>query len=225
MNGFYVSMVFLGALLVIFSLVCIFLDKRKAFNCLKSYDDKTQKLVEIINDAEQMINELNRFSDYIVSQMDVKNEELNNKLKLAEEKMDVLNEKAGMICNGTGKTAVQEGNECRKGFPVETKNEISFMEASNVEVTGFEADALVSSVAVAVNGGAIDTAVTAAAPYFKYNSNYVSKPAKKKEKVVPINNKCSEVIKLSREGMQGLEIAKRLNMGKGEVELILGLRK
>ena len=243
MNGFYVSMIFLGVLLVIFSLICIFLDKRRAFSYLKSYDDKTQKLVEVINDAEQMIDELNRFSDFIVNQIDQKNEELINNLKLAEEKVNALSEKAGMICNGTEKTTIKEGNELiqignesiqkgneyRKSLPMETRAEISGIkvfnaEASNEEAADSDANDLESSDAVAVNSGVIDAVVTTA-PHSRFNSNYAAAPAKKREKVIPINNKYSEVIKLSQEGMQDLEIAKRLNMGKGEVELILGLRK
>ena len=48
---------------------------------------------------------------------------------------------------------------------------------------------------------------------------------KRADKVIPLKNKYSEVIRLSGEGLQSTAIAQKLNMGKGEVELILGLRR
>lgn len=220
MNGFYASLVFFGILLVVFSLICIFLDKKKAFGFMKSYEDKKQELVEIISDAEQMIEEMNRFSDYIVNQMDLKNEEMSKNLKIAEKKVSALSKRAMVICNEAGEAMPQESGESMESGEEAPAAEVSVAEAPAIEVPAIEVPA-----AVAVNGGAMDTAGTANAAYFKFNSDFIAAPAKKSEKVIPINNKYSEVIRLSHEGMQGLEIAKRLNMGKGEVELILGLRK
>lgn len=215
MDGFYVSLVFFGVLLVLFSLICIFLDKKKVFSFIKSYDDKKQELVEIINDAEQMIDELNRFSDYIVNQMDLKNEELSKNLKFAEEKVNILRERVGAICNEPKEIAIGENEE---------EYSASVMEAPAILNTRVQ-DVLVDiPTAVAVNGGKIDT-VGVAEAYCKSDHEFAVAPFKKREKVVPINIKYSEVSRLSQEGMQSLEIAKRLNMGKGEVELILGLRK
>lgn len=210
MNGFYVSLVFFGVLLVLFSLACIFIDKNKVFSFMKGYDDKKQELVEIISDAEQMIEELNRFSDYIVNQMDIKNEELSKNLKLAEEKINVLSMRAGIICNEAEAAVTQVSSISMK---------------QSVETTNMEIHAVDLPTSIAVNGGAIDTSGSSYVPYFKFNSDFIATSAKKSEKVIPINNKFSEVIKLSQEGMQGLEIAQKLKMGKGEVELILGLRK
>ncbi|NLK86656.1 MAG: hypothetical protein GX279_04090, partial [Clostridiaceae bacterium] len=97
MSGFYVSLIFIGILLSIISLILILIDKKNIFVFRKAFDDKKQELVEIINDAEQMIDELNRFSDYIVSQIDVKNEELNANMKEAEKKLSALEERAVTI--------------------------------------------------------------------------------------------------------------------------------
>lgn len=220
MNGFYASMVFFGILLVVFSLICIFLDKKKTFGFMKSYEDKKRELVEIISDAEQMIEELNRFSDYIVNQMDLKNEEMSKNLKIAEKKVSALSNRAMVICNGAEEAIPQESGGSMKSGEEAPVAEVLVTEAPVIEIPAIEIPA-----AVAVNGGAIDTAGIANAAYFKINSDFIAVSAKKSEKVIPINNKYSEVIRLSHEGMQGLEIAKRLNMGKGEVDLILGLRK
>lgn len=213
MNGFFVSMVFFGVLLVIFSLICIFLDKKKVFSFIKTYDEKKQNLVEIMNDAEEMIEELNRFSDYIVNQMDLKNEELSMNLKTAEEKVGALKEKTRAICSETEEFARMDRIECGKtvemvGAPAVAVSEEAYLEAAYSEAACIEQ----IPVAIAVNGEELDIIPQ-------------KLPIRKNEKVIPINNRYSEVIRLSTEGMSGLEIAKGLNMGKGEVELILGLRK
>ncbi len=191
MSGFYVSLIFIGILLSIISLVLILIDKKNIFVFRKTFDDKKQELVEIINDAEQMIDELNRFSDYIVSQIDVKNEELNASIKAAEQRIRSFEEKAGAV--------------------------VAAVETAEVKIEGIMPQAAVNSTGAA------------AAAYIRndiVNSTTSSSTSgKKKEKVIPFSNRYSEVLRLSSEGMEDTEIAKSLKMGKGEVELIIGLKK
>jgi len=218
MNGFYVSLIFLGIILVAFSLLCIFLDKKKVFTFAKNFDEKKQQLVEVMNDAEQMIDELNKFSDYIVNQVDLKNEELNKNIKFAEERVNALSGRARVVCNEITDATIKE-NEDEYG--------LSGLEAASVINSGVQTEMNGIPIAEAVNGSVVDrtSASGSNVPYVQSGCDYTAVPLKKREKVVPINNKYSEVLRLSGEGMQSLEIAKRLNLGKGEVELILDLRK
>lgn len=193
MNGFYVSMIFLGIILVTISLLLIVVDKRKAFGFVKSFDDKKQELTEIINDAEQMIDELNRFSDYIVNQMDLKSEELNKNLKEAEDKVKVLGER------------------------------IMAVTASSVSSDAAQTAAVNS--AFAVNSVPVPVPDAVAAAYGRTDRRPSETVVRKREKVIQINNKYTEVLRLAQEGVESLDIAKRLNMGKGEVELIIGLKR
>lgn len=218
MDGFYVSLVFLGVLLVIFSLICIFIDKRKVFNFTKNYEEKKQQLVEIINDAEQMINELNKFSDYIVNRIDLKNEELNKNLKLAEERLSNISNRTRMIYDKKEAVAIVE---------YRAEHGLADMEAASAEKTEALDTAQISYPASAVNGSTLkdDASASSAIPSVRTGCENIPVPLKKREKVIPINNKYPEVLRLSNEGVQSLEIAKRLNIGKGEVELVLGIRK
>lgn len=204
MNGFYVSLVFLGILIVLFSLICIFLDKKKIFDSTKNYEEKKQQLIEIINDAEQMIDEMNKFSDYIVNRMDLKNDELNKNLQFAEEKLNALSNRAKIIYDKTKETAIGE-NEVECGL-------------TDMEAVSSEKPEIMDTVRVSYPAAAAVNGSTAG-----FENTFI--PLRRREKVIPINNKYSEVSRLSQEGMQSLEIARRLNIGKGEVELILGLRK
>jgi hypothetical protein len=222
MSGFYVSLIFFGILLILFSLVCIFLDKKKVFSFSKNFEDRKQELVEIINDAEQMIEELNKFSDYIVNQMDIKNEQLNRNLKAADEKVNDLSKRAKAAVNEA--TSISELVETRQFEAKVSKNHAIMMEPV--------AEAAGIAVNSGISGGVIISGVNETASARKIPGLVADKvncppmhSAKKSEKVIPINNKYSEVIRLSQEGLYEVEIAKKLNMGKGEVELILGLRK
>ncbi len=213
MSGFYVSLIFIGILLVIISTVLILIDQKNIFVFRKTFDDKKQELSEIINDAEQMIDELNRFSDYIVNQIDIKNEELNANIAASEQRIRLLEEKAGFIVDNRKTVDIKiDEQDVRAMTQKETK------EHSVVNGNQNTSEPLLSTGTVRVHG-------TAATAYSR--SETVTAPAlnKKKDKVIPFNNRYSEVLRLSREGMEDLEIAKSLNMGKGEVELVIGLKR
>jgi exonuclease VII small subunit len=262
MSGFYVSLIFIGILLVLFSLACIFLDKRKVFQFTRNFEDKKQELVEIIQDAEQMIEELNRFSDYIVNQMDLKNEELCKNLKDAEERVNAL---GGRAKNAADEYAAAFGEAAARGASAAGRIGAAAAEAPAVRTTAADAAgeaAVVREAAAAARDAAVyeeearyhavaagrasvqaaegfgaraefsaDMAEMAGIAGIAVNSGISERKAspklqyRKNDKIIPIHNKYSEVIRLSQEGLQSLEIAKRLNMGKGEVELILGLRR
>lgn len=201
MNQFYVSIVFLGILLVVISLVWIVYDRKKSYDYTNLLDGKKAELAGIINDAEQMVEELNRFSDYIVTQMDLKNEELCNNLKCIDEKV----------------------------------KQISATVRENLDIKTFQVDK-------AVNSGSVDFNMKSELPKHNsdliienlnydnpsvvYNQNQGYKTyAKTKEKVIPLNSKYKEVVSLAQNGLGDTEIAKRLNMGKGEIQLILEMHK
>lgn len=219
MSGFYVSLIFIGILLVLFSLVCVFLDKKKVFHFSRNFEDKKQELVEIINDAEQMIEELNKFSGYIVNQMDLKNEELCKNMKDAEGRVNALNSRAKTAADeyaaAFSEAAVSRISAAAIEAPAVRNTVVA---AGGVFIPAAEEYSMMAESAAEGSNLAVNSGITYRKPSPKF-------PYKKNDKVIPINNKYSEVIRLSQEGLYSLEIAKKLNMGKGEVELILGLRK
>lgn len=233
MSGFYVSMIFIGILLVLVSLILIFIDRKNIFDFKKSADEKKQELTEIINDAEQMIEELNRFSSYIVDQMDLKNDELNSNIREAEQRIAALARSL--------RTAAEEQPMPEAGAETSKAGTGNFAEISK---TGTDDRAVLSDTNTGkavipaipekpVNETAaagVSNPLTAARPAGSiaaaYNKNNLrTSPAPgKRDKIIQFN-KYQEVLRLSKEGMNELDIAKNLNMGKGEVELIIGLRR
>ncbi len=205
MNQFFISLIVLGIVLIIVALVGIAYDRKKSRDAFESIDAKRDELTGIVNDAELMIDELNRFSDYIVTQMDIKNEEMNNVLKSVEERIGNikgrLNESAeavqipvDMVVNGNGSDVL-----------VKSKIEKIQQEIEEPEETVIKQEVNIPSSRSAISS-------------YKIQSNY-------KNNVIPINSKYAEVLMLAEEGLSEIEIAKKLGMGKGEVELVLGMNK
>ncbi len=227
MNGFYVSFIFLGILLIIVSLICIFLDKKKVFDFTKNFDDKKQELTEIISDAELMIDELNNYSDYIVNQMDLKNEELTRNLMDATKRVDKLTQKAQSIYvdsdisdNTVNASVIDETiDDIIEDTVVQSAADaVATASLSEPKIRAVENS---STFAVAVNSADTVTAAYTRATNMDIHSN----PTVKKEKVIPLRKKYAQVLSFSKGGMKSLDIARELNMGKGEVELIIGLKK
>ena len=93
MEGFYVSIIFLGIMLVVFSLGWIAMDRKTTAESARDINDKKDNLVEIINDAELMVQELNKFSDYIISRLEMKNKEFEEVIRAADDRIRSLKEK------------------------------------------------------------------------------------------------------------------------------------
>ncbi len=231
MNGFYVSMIFLGILLVLVSLLFIAFDKKKVFNFTKTFDDKKQQLTEIINDAEQMIEELNKFSDYIVNQMDLKNKELDQNLKNAEDKVLALGERVkAMSVSTSAGTAANPAEDCSSVQPPvsiiqasgQSNRAASIYRTKTAKTKRKSKNVIIDEAKVPEDSGNMEEIQKAAERHQKNDETEAA--FYKKNNVVPLRNKYSEVLSLSRQGIESLDIARMLNLGKGEVELIIGLR-
>lgn len=83
MGAFYVSIIFLGILLVIGSLFFIAMDKVNGKDFFKEFDRKKEEMFNLIQDSEEMIQELNKMSDYVVTIIAEKNQEYFEKVSMA----------------------------------------------------------------------------------------------------------------------------------------------
>lgn len=187
MSQFNIIMSVVGIILMFLIIIWTLLDKKKVFKVVKDFDQKKSELIDIINDAEQMIEELNKFSDYIVTQMDLKDEELRSNLKKADEQIRNIGLRAQQI-------DIHEKVPANEKIVFDLNNDMAI---NDIDYNSFPAITFEES---------------------KQND-------RRNEKVVPINNKYSEVLKLSRDGYNESEIAKKLKIGKGEIQLILGINK
>jgi len=190
---FYISIIFSGIVLIIVALVSVLFDRKKSWDFEKRIDEKKQELLEIISDAEEMVSELNRISDYIVAQVNAKNDEILQSLRRYESKVMEINSKL-YKADDNAKIEKDIGEKQKqKEIGIDIKSDL-IIESINVD----------------------DFSPKKADNVMEVKSN---------EKVIPINAKHREVLQLAEKGLTDTEIAKRLNMGKGEIQLILDLNR
>ncbi len=199
MVGFYMSIMFIGIILIVVSLVLIAFDKKKAFDAELRIDEKKAELVRIIRDAEMMVEELNKFSDYVVTQISGKNSEMEESFKQADRLIETMKIETGCF----------------------------------YETLKFQNEVKGNSYAPSINHRSVDTNLSRKNEQVEESVEEILNPVvksskinpqmKEKDKVIPINSRYIEVITLSKKGLNETEIARKLNMGKGEIQLILGV--
>jgi GTPase involved in cell partitioning and DNA repair len=180
----------------VMALFIVFLLKKLSRQC-KTVDQKKQELQEIVQDAEHMIEELNKFSDYIVNQIDLKNEELWLYLNRIDEKIKQFD--LG-LAQSTSNRGEEEGTGRAKGIS-----------GKSTDTALMDSDLILERLEAANE---------------TINRNGINqKEIERNDKVIPLNSKYRDVVELSHKGMSDTEIAKTLRMGKGEIRLVLDLIK
>lgn len=169
MEQFYLGFIIIGILLIIIPFVWFIINKKKSNDYMNLLEKKKNELSGIINDAEQMIEELNRFSDYIVTQIDLKNEQLWNNF------------------NKFDKLANQKTGDLAKDLPGPSDVGVMLDSTSSFQE--------------------------------------VSAENKAQEKIIPFNSRYRDIVNLANKGLTNTEIARKLKMGKGEIQLILEICK
>jgi hypothetical protein len=192
---------FIGIMLIVVSLIWIVFDRSKAYDTELRIDEKKAELVRIISDAEMMVEELNKFSDYVVTQIGEKNSEMSDRFKEFESLIDAMRLEAGCCYDNLKVHNEVIGNS----YPVSVKH--TFIDANMTKRSDVVPEISEESYVPSVKSG-------------KGNSQ-----TKVKDKVIPINSKHNEVIMLAQKGLNETEIARKLNMGKGEIQLILGVNR
>lgn len=169
MTAFFICIILIGVLLTASAMIWMVIEKKNARDYRLEIDERRYELQQLIEDAEQLFNELNNFSNYIVTQMEEKQQDVETVIKSADERLNLF----------------EQLNDFQLEIP-EKK--------------------VLKPVSEMMNALDIEPIVIQTTP--------------KKAKVIPLNEKKRQVIKLYKDGLDSTEIAKLLNMGKGEIELI-----
>jgi len=186
MDTFFAGLIMVGISLILISIIMVLWDRKKDAEEKREYISVKNKLEELLEDSGEMVDELNRFSDFILSKIDKK---CSDYMKLINSVPDEESD-------------VAEAQEISKKTVAETAAAFVPMSmASDPEIREINT----------VNEAVIFTEELEAAASSAEESNK------------GVFNKHNEVIKLFEEGMSDAEIAKALNIGKGEVQLIVGL--
>jgi hypothetical protein len=176
MAVFFTCIIFLGSGLTAFALLLMLFEKKRLHDYRGDIKESKEALIKVIEDAEELISEMNRFSDYTVNQIEEKNSVLLDSIAMAD--LKILELESNVIAE---ESSVIEPLEA----PV-------YDEASITKI--LEEDKPIN---------------------MEKEPSHIGKG-----KVLTFDLKRREIIKMAKAGMDSTEIARLLNCGKGEIELI-----
>ncbi len=168
MTAFFICIILIGVLMTAVAMIWMVIEKKKSRDYRLETDERRYELKHVVEEAELLLDELNNFSNYIVTRMEEKQQEVESVIQAADERLNLFD----------------QIEDIQPEMPVREKKTSIVLENTMV----MESEPLAAAV--------------------------------KKAKVIPLNEKKRQVIKLYKDGLDSTEIAKLLNMGKGEIELI-----
>lgn len=171
MAVFFTCIILVGSGITLFALFLMLAEKRRLHDYRGDLKEKKDDLIKVIEDAEELISEMNRYSDYVITQIEEKHSSLTKTIEKAEIKLELFEQPR----------------------PREIHQEIT---------TYYNEEAIDKIIEEDLTG----------------KDNYTS-PVKK-GKVLTFDVKRREIVKLAKSGLDSTEIARLLNCGKGEIELI-----
>lgn len=177
MTVFFTCIIFVGIGLTIFALILMLYEKKRLHDYRGDIKEKKDELIKVIEDAEELISEMNRFSDFAVTRIEEKNNVLLDTITEADLTIQRLEDFV------MEETVINEP---------EATLAASYDEASITKI--LEEDNPHNNDNKLVNIG--------------------------KGKILTFDLKRREIMKLAKAGMESTEIARILNCGKGEIELI-----
>jgi Golgi nucleoside diphosphatase len=196
MFAFYSVIIIFGIFCIIFALIILVYDRKKMQFIATRMEEKKEELIEAIDNAEQMVIEMNNFQDFLFERVDSKTKEFE---KIIESAKIVQKERT-------------------------TQKERIIQEEKLVQ----EERIIQGEFADVVNGGSyyFNNFVKVSRNIKNNNKTETAEVVKKElPKVIHLNPKHKEAYILHEKGRSELEIAKMLNMGVGEVKLILGVNR
>ncbi len=240
---------------MVISLVWIAFDKKKQLDDKEVLQEKKEMLVSVISDAELMIEELNNISDYLVSHIDKKRQEVVNTVKEADEKIKAAKDievkeitdkeiksaagkKIKEIIDKEIKSAADKkikeiiDKEIKSVVDKKIKTIIieKIKEAADKEIEIIKEEKVSNEIDKVYFTESKELLIDGENTIFRNVlsediNKSLSNKIESKRKIVSANSKYKEVISLSQSGLNETQIAKKLNMGKGEIQLVLGINK
>ncbi|EPR13104.1 DUF6115 domain-containing protein [Ruminiclostridium papyrosolvens] len=206
MGAFYVTIIFLGVILVAVSLFLIIMDRANGKDFFKEFDRKKDEMFGLIQDSEEMIHELNRMSDYVVTVISEKNQEFFKKVKDMDNQ-DKVEEKP--VNKNQQQTQIEA--------PVISVPEISTeVDKINQQINqDIQKLTNIQSYKNMQSGKKQQNEPT--------NETIEASEDDEKPSKLVLNSRRKQVLQLIEQGLSNDEIAEKMKMGKGEIGLIRGL--
>jgi DNA-binding NarL/FixJ family response regulator len=200
MEAFYVCIIFLGVLLVIGSLFFIVMDRVNGKDFFKEFDRKKDEMFSLVQDSEEMVHELNRMSDYVLTVISDKNKEFFDKST-----NDYMQEPSIKIENSYGYESIELLNQVQEN--------IILPSPENIEQSDISEDIGVQAI-----DPEFQKMVNTQISYDKDSEIKDSLDIKKSK--LSLNSNRREILQMIEQGLSNDEISQKLKIGKGEIGLI-----
>ncbi len=189
------------AILVLIASILFFTTTRKwSIREIQRIEKKKEEIEEILSSADQMLDELNRFSDYMVTHIEDKVREIESMIVKIDVKVDdsksALAEKTVVTQQGGSHRCYEKNNQNVRNI---SKTIVPF-----------------SNKGIAFNANKIYS-------YSSYSSAFLPENGAV-DNIINSNIKSKQIISLAEKGLSETEIARKLNVGRGEIQLVLGMR-
>lgn len=206
MGAFYVTIIFLGVILVAVSLFLILMDRANGKDFFKEFDRKKDEMFGLIQDSEEMIHELNRMSDYVVTVISEKNQEFFKKAKDMDDQDKVEEKPVNQI-----------QQQIQTEEPVITNPELSTeVDKINQQIN--------QDIQKLTNIQSYKNMQSGIKQQNEANDEIIdTREDNEKPSKLVLNSRRKQVLQLIEQGFSNDEIAEKMKMGKGEIGLIRGL--
>jgi hypothetical protein len=211
-------MILAGVICVALSIFMLIIDRKRAIELYDNMDIKKEDIIDALNDAEQIVVEMNNFSDYLFEKIDSKAKEIEdilknshiNAIKQSEEVLEAIS---------INKKNEENEEKIEKIEEIEQIEQMSNLNVVNGTCLNYYAKPAVKTTLQNWKNPAIDISVNETQININEVLSYGS------DKVIPINPKHKNVYLLFEKGYSEIEIAKMLKLGLGEIKLILGVKR
>jgi len=204
MEAFYVCIIFLGVLLVFASLFFIVMDRVNGKDFFKEFDRKKDEMFNLIQDSEEMVQELNSLSDYVVTVISEKNQEFFNKSTNIN-----MQETSIKIEEALGQESEKSVNQVQE--------ELTLPSTENTKQSEMSEDKIPQN-----KEPDVERLVNTQFSYKEIFNRDLSDIGKSK---LALNRRRKEVLQMIEQGLSNDEISDKLKIGKGEIGLIRGLSR
>lgn len=199
---------------------------------IKRIEDDLEALDNILDSSDKMVNELNNLSDYITTNIEDKTGYLKELLVEAEKKINTIKIQTNSIEQSVQKTSTTKPsilnddavkNEEPKA-PKKSPRSKKQQPKTEIEVEQVLTKPI-NSILNAYNNTKNIKKVKEFEEVINDDAHQKLHPQEVKDIKQNLSNKEREIVTLYDEGLDTSEIAKRMGIGRGEIELILSFRK
>jgi len=84
MTAFFICIILIGVLMTAVAMIWMVIEKKRSRDYRLEINERVHELRQVVEDAEQLLDELNSFSNYIVTRMEEKQQEVESIIQAAD---------------------------------------------------------------------------------------------------------------------------------------------